>query len=114
VRTLGGNVGHIGQIVEGQATFALGSASLLFVRLHVDPLTKTRSDAFVVVDSAQGQFPIVASDGRAPRLVRASNVGALMDPLNRTAGARLASDVLADRPLDEAVREIGATWRRVH
>ncbi len=114
VRTLGGNVGHIGQIVEGQATFALGSASLIFVRPHLDPVTKATSDELVVVDSAQGQFPIVATDGRAPRLARAANIGALMDPPSRSTGARFASDVLADRPLDEAVREIGTTWRRVH
>ena len=113
VRTLGGSVGKIGQIVEGQATFAIGAASLVFVRPHVDPLTKALSDEMVVVDSAQGQFPIVLREGR-PRLARASNTGALLEPPRKTAGARFASDVLDDRTVDDAAREIAGTWGRVH
>jgi hypothetical protein len=114
VRTLGGSVGHIGQIVEGQATFAIGSRSLVFLRPHVDPVTKATSDAFVVVDSAQGQFPIVAAEGRPLRLAPAANVGALLEPPNKATGARYARDVLDDRTLDDASREIVATWPHVH
>jgi hypothetical protein len=113
VRTLGGSVGHIGQIVEGQATFAVGSASLLFVRPHVDPVTKTPSDTFAVVDSAQGQFPLVAGEGHAIRLGRAGNLGELLDT-RKKAGTRFARDVLVGRALDDAVREIAATWARLH
>jgi hypothetical protein len=37
VRTLGGNVGHIGQILEGQPTFSLGVPSLVFLRRTSGP-----------------------------------------------------------------------------
>jgi hypothetical protein len=115
VRTMGGSVGKIGQIIEGQATFAIGATSLIFVRPHVDPVTKAPTDAFVVVDAAQGEFPVVAAgEGRPPRLARAANIGALVDPSKRAAGARLVSEVLDDRPLEDAAREISVTWGRLH
>jgi hypothetical protein len=114
VRTLGGSVGRIGQIVEGQATFAAGRASLVFLRPHVDPFTRATSDAFVAVDGAQGQFAIVAEGGRPPRLARAANVGALLEPPSKAPGARLARDVLEDRPLEDAAREIAAIWGHTH
>jgi hypothetical protein len=114
VRTLGGSVGRIGQIVEGQATFAPGRASLVFLRPHVDPFTRATSDAFVVVDGAQGQFAIEEGGGRPPRLVRAANVGALLEPPSKAPGARFARDVLENRPLEDAAPEIAALWGHTH
>jgi hypothetical protein len=46
--------------------------------------------------------------------VRAGNVGALLNPPKKAAGARFATDVLVDRPLEEAAREIAMTWPRSH
>jgi hypothetical protein len=112
LRTHGGSVGHIGQLVEGQPTFAVGSAYLVFLRPHVDPATHATSDAFVVVDGAQGQFVVSAAKGKPARLASAGNVGAVVDPPGRPAGARLAREVLEGRGVDDAIATIAAAFRR--
>jgi hypothetical protein len=114
VRTHGGNVGRIGQIVEGQATFTVGEASLVFLRPHVDPATNAPSDLYVVVAGGQGQFPIATGDGKPSRLVRSSNVGALVEPPNKTSGVRSAGDVLDGRTVDDAAGEIVVAFQRLH
>ena len=58
VRTMGGVVGKVGQIVEGEAAFAPGRPSLLFLR--PGPV-----GAYVVTDRGQGQFPVVTDDRNA-------------------------------------------------
>jgi hypothetical protein len=116
VRTHGGSVGHIGQIVEGQPSFAVGQASLLFLRPHVDSATGAVASTFVVVASAQGQFPIAAA-GQPARLVRAPNVGAIVDAPGKTVGTQrtqLASAVLEGRSLDDAACAIAAAFHRLH
>lgn len=112
LRTHGGTVGHIGQLVEGQPTFAAGGTYLVFVRPHVDAATPAPSDAFVVVDGAQGQFVVAAADGKPARLAAASNLGAVVDPPGRRAGARLAREVLEGRGVDDAAAAIAAAFRR--
>jgi hypothetical protein len=77
----------------------------------------------VVVERAQGQFPVDAHDG-APRLSLSSDVGALVEPSAESIGRvaqhpgaaspRLAREVLVNRPVEDAVREIARTWARVH
>jgi hypothetical protein len=125
VRTLGGAVGDIAQIAEGNAAFAIGRPSLVFLRPHVDAGTQVRSGSFIVVERAQGQFLIDAREGGAARLALASDLGALVAPpaesvarvargLEGGQAPRLARDVLADRPLEEAIHEIERTWARVH
>jgi hypothetical protein len=113
VRTQGGSVGHIGQILEGQPIFTLGAPSLLFLRSHVDA-NGAASDVFTVTASAQGQFPIASGPGTGARLQTAPNVGALVEPPSKPAGARFAKDVLVGHGLDEAARAIAETFRRVH
>ncbi len=123
VRTLGGEVGDLAQIVEGQATFPLDRPSLLFLRVHVDLITGKPTESFVVVERAQGQFPVVTSAGKPPRLALAPDPGLLLPPSARTGAAkggsgarddRLARDVLNDRSLDDAVREIEMAWAKTH
>ena len=125
VRTLGGEVGDLAQIVEGQASFALDRPSLVFLRPHVDPTTGAPAASFVVAARAQGQFPIVVDPGHPPRLARAADIGALVPPppaqwsrassgLSPGSAPRFARDVLEGRPLDDAAREIAAAWSRVH
>jgi hypothetical protein len=58
VRTLGGAVGKIGQLVPGGARIAIGSQALLF-------LAKARDGALEVTGMAQGHYPLVAG-GAAP------------------------------------------------
>jgi hypothetical protein len=109
LRTLGGVVGHVGQRVEGEAVLSAGQQALVFVRAGP-------AGTFKVTERAQGQFPIVATPASPARVVRANGAGLIVRPAAApsNAGARLAADVLHDRPVDDAVRDIAADWGRTH
>ncbi|MGO9839315.1 MAG: hypothetical protein ACLP1X_34475 [Polyangiaceae bacterium] len=110
VRTMGGVVGTIGQLVEGEAVLANGRSSLLF--LHPGP-----AGTLAVTARGQGQFPIVAdADPAKPaRVVRSNATGELLPPQRAsTAGPVLAGDMLHGRVVDDAVRSIVAAWSRLH
>jgi hypothetical protein len=108
VRTQGGAVGHIGQVVEGEAVFTLGQSSLIFLRPRNEGGSAT---TFGVVEGAQGQYPIVTSDHGAPRLIISPHTGAFVPPASNLP---LARDVLVDLALEEAAKAIGAAWARKH
>jgi hypothetical protein len=125
VRTLGGAVGKIGQIVEGEAQFPVGQPSLVFVRPHVEPRTQARAGSFVVVERAQGQFTVAGGAGDARRLAQASDLGSLVAPppshwaraaqrLPPGIAPRFAHDVLDGRSLRDAAHEIASAWARMH
>lgn len=123
IRTLGGEVGDLAQIVEGQAAFPLARPSLVFLRVHVDLVSRRVTDAFVVVERAQGQFPVVVGAGGQARLALGADLGALLSLPADARGAhvgpakrdpRFARDVLRDRTLDDAASVIGAAWTRTH
>jgi hypothetical protein len=108
IRTLGGEVGDIGQHVEGEAVLPVGKPGLLFLRNLTD-------GTHAVVGMSQGHFPLQLAEGGGPtkllppvgmgRLVaRADLLGAPNPP------ARL---VLAGRTLDDAAKLIVAE-RRAH
>jgi len=111
VRTMGGIVGRVGQIVEGEAVLAPGQPSLLFLR-------PGDAGTFEVTARGQGQFPLVAdSDATKPlRVVRSNAVGALVQP--RPVGPvvlpRLAAEILHGRSIDDVARDIVAAWSRAH
>lgn len=110
VRTMGGVVGKIGQIVEGEAVLTPGESSLLFVR--AGPL-----ETFEVTARGQGQFPIVPRDAKSPpRVVRSHAVGALVPPqlTASSARSRLAADVLHGHTVDEVAVAIAADWEPMH
>jgi MYXO-CTERM domain-containing protein len=105
VRTLGGAIGKIGQIVEGEPSFVVGQPSLVFLR------ARSSGRGFEVTARAQGQFAIVTGADKVTRLMSARDVGAI---LPAAAGAsRVARQVLEGRELQDASREIAATWARV-
>jgi hypothetical protein len=126
VRTLGGGVGDIGQIVDGEPSLAVGTTSLLFLRPDVDPTTKAAEPGrFTVVARAQGQFFIAVGEDGQRRLLRSPSVGALAPPaVTRFVAAatlhppaerpRLARDVLHERRLVDAIRDLEAAWPRLH
>jgi hypothetical protein len=114
VRALGGSVGRIGQIVEGQPTFELGHAALIFVRPYANAVDGAPRDAWSVIEAAQGEFPIATGAGPQPRLSIAKDVGALVAPAHPSVDARFARDVLGDRALADASREIAVAWTRLH
>jgi hypothetical protein len=110
VRTMGGVVGKIGQLVDGEAVLAPGQASLLF--LHPGPV-----GAFDVTARGQGQFPVVPADDKTPtHLVRSNAAGSLVPPrlLPSQTPARLAADVVHGRGVDDVARDVAATWDRAH
>jgi hypothetical protein len=109
VRTMGGVVGKVGQIVEGEAAFAPGDTSLLFLR--TGPV-----GAYVVTYRGQGQFPVVTDDTTHAHIVRSYSVGMLVPPRAPPTAAppRLAAEVLHGRPVDDVAREIAAAWGAVH
>jgi hypothetical protein len=110
VRTMGGVVGQIGQIVEGEAAFAQGQPSLLFLR--AGPL-----GSLDVTARGQGQFPVVAASPSTPaHVVRSRAAGTLLAPRMAASSlaTRLAADVLHGRSVDDAAGEVAAAWSRIH
>jgi hypothetical protein len=117
IRTLGGSVGDIAQLVEGEATFAPGERSLLFLRTRSSGhATGSADGVLAVVERAQGQYALTGREGPGQRLGVAADVGALVAPSPPQAGddARAAREVLTGRTLEEAARTIAATWNRRH
>jgi len=137
VRTMGGVVGKIGQLVDGEPVFTTGKPSLVFMRKF------KLSGTWEVSARAQGQYPVlvdsnVSDSAKARRVVRSAAVGVLFPPRSaalapaeqpgavttqsvqtptvatETGKMRLASEVLHDRPLDDVTREIAASWKKLH
>jgi hypothetical protein len=77
VRTLGGQVGTIGQIVHGEPVVAIGHRAMIFVRRGQDGTAR-------VTARTQGYYPLSVDSGGALRLARppagAHLVGTARDP----------------------------------
>ncbi|MBS2020433.1 MAG: hypothetical protein JST00_46680 [Deltaproteobacteria bacterium] len=128
VRTMGGVVGKIGQMVDGEPVLTVGKPSLLFLRSF------KQGGTWQVSARAQGQFPVLIDDTtKIRKVIRSANVGVLYPPKIRPAAEpngssqtldpravseewkpRLAGEVLHDRPLDDVTREIATTWKKLH
>lgn len=91
VRTLGGKVGHIAQLVHGEARLALGRSALLFV--DRDP-----ERVYRVTGMAQGHYPLELDRDGTRRLLKSPDLPELK--LMETAAVRL----LPGRSLLEAQR----------
>lgn len=85
VRTLGGHVGDVGQRVEGEAEFSVGSRSLLFLRRVPD-------GRFRVTQMAQGHFRVDGA-GSIARLRATARLTSLVKA-KKGLGARAALDGL--------------------
>ena len=115
VRTMGGIVGNVGQIVEGEAAFTVGRPSLLFLRHGSSPLPNaTGASHLVVAGRAQGQFLIYADDASQLRVRQSSAVGGLVPATGTTSAAQLAADRIDGRAVAEATRDIALAWTRAH
>lgn len=101
LRTLGGRVGKIGQIVHGEAVLTLDQPTVLFV-------TDSAEGPPVVTAMGQGEYP-VHEEGDGERRLRLSP---RMPELHGGADARAAARRLAGRPLGEARQLIAQEWRR--
>lgn len=135
VRTMGGVVGRIGQMVDGEAVFQKDKPSLLFLR-------KMKTGSYEVTARGQGQYPILVDEKtKARTLSRSFAAGVLLPPHEKTAEQqaqasgvqtqsiapvenapatnaktllRLATDVLHQRPFDDGIKEINTNWKRLH
>lgn len=117
IKTMGGAVGDIGQMVEGEAVLRPGQTSVLFVSMYAGSL--------VVTARGQGQFAIVKDSSGVLRLRKNMHAGALLAP-NATTLARIrsispspaaaspAADVLDGKSIDEAAVAITSAWQRTH
>jgi len=112
VRTMGGVVGKIGQLVDGEPVLTTGQSSLLF--LHPGPATQATT--YEVTARGQGQFPLVVDAKTGPHLVRNNAAGALLAPRLAVAAAppRLAADVVHGRVVDDVAREVASAWVATH
>jgi hypothetical protein len=109
VRTLGGQVGEIGQRTEGEALFVFGQPGVFFLRKRPDA-------THAVVGMSQGHYPIEPSAGRPVerRTARALHVDAMVPQLGHALGEPAAARVvLAGKTLPE-VRALIATERASH
>lgn len=130
IRTMGGVVGKIGQLVDGEPVLTAQKPALLFMRKF------KAGGTWEVSARAQGQYPVVLDEAKkTQRVIRSANVGVLLPPKKAptqvegqaqgpvapqsaapfdVSKIRLATDVLHDRPLDEVKKEIASAWKRVH
>jgi len=129
VRTMGGVVGDIGQLVEGEAVFVQGNRSMVFLHfLDKQTSSGTWPNTWEVTARGQGQYSVVVDDAtKARKVVRSRSMGAIVLPNGPKAqtsqapqqgttpqAARLAGNVLHERVLDDAARELAAAWKRLH
>jgi hypothetical protein len=89
VRTLGGRVGELGEIVHGEAVLALNEGCLVF--LHTSP-----EGIEQVTEMAQGHYPVLSDASGLLRLRASRNMPRLL----ASAGAAVAQ--LSGLPLSEA------------
>lgn len=97
LRTLGGRVGTVGQIVEGEAELTIGETSLTF-------LTQFEPAVYAVTAMAQGHYPVVS---RPSGRVLATN--RVLPALMQRQGS--AVERLAGRSLTEALTLVRAERR---
>ncbi|MBK6465001.1 MAG: hypothetical protein IPF92_28950 [Myxococcales bacterium] len=105
VRTLGGEVDGVGQLVDGEASFALGRPTLVFLRPAADGV-------LAVTSRAQGIYELHTDARGTTRLAR-THAGALLAPRAPhppAAAAALAADVLEKAELGEACSALAAAF----
>lgn len=105
IRTLGGEVGDLGQHVDGEASLAEGVTSLLF-------LEPASAGTFAVSARAQGQFYFDARpSGRVLRPHPAMGAFMVRGPLDIVTPA---AERLKLRFIDDVTRDIRARWEKTH
>jgi hypothetical protein len=118
IRTMGGDVGHIGQVVEGEAVLTVGRPSLLFVHpaAAITPSTASSpaepgASTFVVTGRAQGQFPVTLDSHGDLRVRTSSGVGPTLPPRARLrSGETLAAPALQGLKTTEAEAAVARAW----
>jgi hypothetical protein len=120
VRTLGGEVGTVGQLVDGEPVLSVGRPALLFLHpAHAissapSPVERPQlPGTFVVTARAQGQFPVVVDEHHELRLHRSSAVGFTV-PVAGPGAATPAAEVLHGLRVSDASVTLASVWGRLH
>jgi hypothetical protein len=123
IRTMGGVVGDIGQLVEGEAVFVPGKSSMVFLHKQNKPSQQNEpasGGTWTVTARAQGQYSVVVDNAtKVRKVMRSRSMGAILLPngpkaQTQSAPARLAGNVLHERVLDDATHELALAWKRLH
>ncbi len=98
VRTLGGVLDGVGELVHGQAELAIGAQCLLF-------LTRAPDDSLWVSGMAQGHYPVVAAANSELRLAVSPRLPTLRDFEHSAVRALVGQELSrARRLISEAAR----------
>lgn len=108
VRTLGGQVGDIGQIAHGEAVLPLDKPVLLFLRPTLAE-AKAPPGALSVVGMSQGAMPIEVGTDKIARIV-AKPLDLVLLPKPGETKVVPASASLAGKALPDAVKDLRALW----
>ena len=130
IRTLGGNVGKIGQTVEGEAMLTVGAPCIVFLAARATPASTSTASAaaasaaaastvasgsLYVVGRAQGQL-LVRRDVHGREIVRVGAVGELVPrpihPPLRDTGRRILD--LDGAPLQAVTTDAKRAWEVSH
>ena len=115
LRTLGGEIGDVGQQVEGEATFESGRRYVVFVKPQI-------AGSMSVVSRAQGEFPLEANASRIVARLRPLPLPPRADAVARARqrapeiaqAAMPAATVLAGQSMQDARVLIQGAWARTH
>lgn len=99
VRTLGGTVGEVAQVVLGEAVLPSGTQQLLF-------LDEGRDSTFRVSAMAQGQYPVTHDDEGQPILQRSPGLDVVVNLEQSAVTALAGRSVEQAQALVENVRRI--------
>ena len=106
VKTLGGTVGEIGQIVGGEAELPPGTRWMLFLRESPD-------GTLSVTARAQGQFRVAEGQAGEAILAPSPHVARLLARRGYVS-TRFAASELQGQSLETAERTIRVTWEQTH
>jgi hypothetical protein len=106
VRTLGGEVGDLGQRVDGEAVLVPGQSALMFLSARSDGTSG-------VVGMGQGHYPLEMPAGQPMRVSSPRALGRLLGKVGTLAASVPASIDLPGRTVEE-VAQLVASLRHLH
>ncbi|MGH7285685.1 MAG: hypothetical protein ACRELY_29555, partial [Polyangiaceae bacterium] len=120
VASLGGIVGTVGQVVDGEPQLHVGVPYLLFLKPDASATPGTR----IVTARAQGQFHLRAasstSGSAVVNVIRNPGAGEILAPrpapgaLTNGSTVKTAVDAIADRAIDDVAKDVAASWSKAH
>ncbi len=113
VRSLGGTVGDVAQLVEGEPQLSpkLAASSILFLK-QVGGSDDSEAARFVVSGRAQGQLMVARAPRSSQEVVRLVRMGTLL-PKHPLAPPRLVAH-LDGADIAEVTAEAARAWERAH